>query len=59
MKEVKHENILPFYGVWTTVSDFGLVFPWYKNGDIMDYLEKQPDVNPFDLVSAPSQTLHS
>ena len=51
MKQAKHDNVLPFYGVSTTVSDFCLVFPWYRNGNIMDYLGKNPNVNRFDLVS--------
>ena len=59
MKQAKHENILPFYGVSTTVSDFCLVFPWYENGNIMDYLKKKSDVNRFDLVSIFNQTTYS
>lgn len=51
MKQANHANILPFYGVSTTVSDFCLVFPWYKNGNIMKYLEGNPKVNRFDLLS--------
>ena len=48
---IKHKNILPLYGVSTTVSDFCLVLPWYENGNIMDYLKKESGVNRFDLVS--------
>lgn len=51
MMQLKHENILPFYGVSTTVSDFCLVFPWYGNGNIMDYLKGKPYINRFDLAS--------
>ena len=58
MMQIKHENILPFHGVWTTDSDFCLVFPWYKNGNIVDYLKKRPGANRFDLVSTPSQIPH-
>jgi len=56
MGQVEHDNVLPFYGVSTTVSNFCLVFPWYRNGNIMDYLRKNPDVNRFDLVSMFGQT---
>ena len=52
MKQLEHGNVLPFYGVSTTVSDFCLVFPWYENGSVMEYLEKNPDVNRFGLASA-------
>jgi len=58
MKRLKHNNVLPFYGVSTTIADFCLVSPWYDNGNIVDYLEKKPDVNRFDLASAFKQTLY-
>ena len=52
MKQLGHDNILPFYGVSTTDYDFCMVFPWYENGNIMDYLKKKPDADKFDLASA-------
>ena len=51
MKQLEHGNILPFYGVSTRVADFCLVFPWYKNGNVMEYLNRKPYVNRFTLVS--------
>ncbi|KAF9789186.1 kinase-like domain-containing protein [Thelephora terrestris] len=51
MKQINHDNILPFYGVSTTVSDFCLVFPWYSNGNIKDYLKRKQDINRFNLLS--------
>ena len=59
MMQLKHENILPFFGVSATVSDFCLVFPWYRSGNIMDYLKGKPDINRFDLVGVSRQTPHS
>jgi len=59
MKQLEHGNILPFYGVSTTVADFCLVFPWYENGGIVDYLKKNPGINRFALVSGPKQVLYS
>jgi len=56
MKQIKHDNILPFYGVSTTVADFCLVFPWYENGNIVDYLKKKPNINQFNLVSMSKTT---
>ncbi|KAF9785465.1 kinase-like domain-containing protein [Thelephora terrestris] len=50
MKQIEHKNIIPFYGVSTTISDFCLVFPWYKNGDIEQYLKKNPDIDRYDLA---------
>ena len=58
MARVQHDNILPFYGVSTTLSDFCLVFPWYENGNIMDYLKKNPDSDRFGLVSTFRQPLY-
>ena len=52
MMQLEHDNIIPFYGVSADVSDFCLVFPWYENGNIVDYLSKRPDVNRFVPVSA-------
>ena len=59
MKQLEHENILPFYGVSTTVSDLSLVFPWYGNGNIMEYLKKNPDINQFKLASMLRQIAYS
>ena len=56
MKQLEHNNILPFYGVSTT--DFCLVFPWYENGNIMDYLKKNPDSNRLGLVSTLRQPVY-
>ncbi|KAF9785451.1 kinase-like domain-containing protein [Thelephora terrestris] len=50
MKQIEHANILPFYGVSTTASSFSLVFPCYQNGNIDQYLEKNPDVDRYDLI---------
>lgn len=51
MKQTNHHNILPLYGVSADVSEFCLVFPWYENGNITDYLKGNPNVNRYDLVS--------
>jgi len=59
MKQLEHKNILPFYGVSTTVSEFCLVFPWYGNGNIMEYLKKNPDINQFELASTFKQVAYS
>ena len=58
MKQLGHKNVLPFYGVSTTVSGFALVFPWYKNRNIMDYLGGNPGVDRYDLASI-SSLLHA
>jgi serine/threonine protein kinase len=53
MKQVKHDNILPVYGVSSSLApDFCLIFPWYKNGNIMEYLKGNRNANRFDLASS-------
>lgn len=59
MKQIEHNNILPFYGVSTTATDVSLVFPWYKNGNIENYLGKNPDINRYELVSTLKLTVYS
>ena len=59
MRQLEHDNILPFYGVSTTISDFSLVFPWYKNGNINQYLKNNPRADRHDLASTFKLTAHS
>lgn len=53
MKQVNHENIIPFYGVLATSTafDFCAVFPWYEKGRIMHHLDLNPDIDRYRLVS--------
>lgn len=52
MKQVKHDNILPVYGVSNSLApDFCLIFPWYENGNIMEYLKGNRNANRCDLAS--------
>jgi len=51
MKRKAHDDLVPLYGVSTTIATYCLVYPWYENGNIMSYVEKKPGVNRFDLAS--------
>jgi len=51
MEQLEHHHIVPFYGISTTIASFCLVFPWYRNGNITEYVKQKPGVNRFDLVS--------
>ncbi|KAF9063268.1 kinase-like domain-containing protein [Rhodocollybia butyracea] len=42
-RQLRHPNILPFFGVNTTLFGFCLVSPWMSNGDIVTYLKNHPD----------------
>ena len=58
MKQLRrHDNILPFYGVSTTVSDFAWRFPGIKM-ETSWTLRNKPDANRFDLVSTFGQTAY-
>ena len=59
IKQFEHRNILPVYGVSTTIAPFCLVYPWYKNGNIMESLKKEPNANRYDLASASRQIPYS
>ena len=59
MKQLEHDNILPFYGVSMTISGFSLVFPWCENGKIKQYLKKNPTIDRYKLASKFKPTLYS
>ena len=56
MKNICHENVLPLYGISTSVSKFCLVFPWCEKGTVMDYLEENPDADRYNLASKLNST---
>jgi len=59
VKKYKDDNIVPLYGMSTAIAPFCLVYPWYKNGNIMNYLEDNPEDNRFDLASVFQKALYS
>ena len=48
-KRLTHENLLPFYGACMT-DQFGMVSPWSKEGNIVSFTRKNPEVNRLRLV---------
>ena len=57
-RHLAHPNLLPLYGVSTSIRIPGLgspspclVSPWMENGNIRDFARKNPTFNRFDLVS--------
>ena len=59
IKLLTHDNIIPVYGVSTTVADFCQVSPWCENGNIMEYVKRKPGINRFDLGSTSGQASYS
>ena len=49
-KHLQHPNILPLLGVSLTQRRFGMVSEWMENGNINDFIQKNPDVNRTKLV---------
>ncbi|TDL21795.1 kinase-like protein [Rickenella mellea] len=59
-RQLKHPNILPFYGVFTGDEHFDrlcLVSPWMDAGNAIDYLNVHPDGNRLSLLSDVAQGL--
>lgn len=53
-RQLDHPNVLPFYGVFHLNNErirVCLVSPWMEHGNIIQFLEKRPDVNCIPLVS--------
>ena len=48
---LQHANILPLLGVTLAEGRFAMVSEWMENGDINDFIEKNPKVNRTELVS--------
>lgn len=51
-KHLDHQHILPFLGVTKTVfaPRLGLVSPWMANGNILQYLERNPQADRLSLI---------
>ncbi|KIY51139.1 hypothetical protein FISHEDRAFT_71430 [Fistulina hepatica ATCC 64428] len=47
---IKHENVLPLYGVYYEDSKIFTVSPWMDNGTLLDYVQQHPNVNRFKLL---------
>ena len=51
--DLDHDNILPLLGYTTDVSLYpALVSPFCKQGHVMEYLEKHPDADRAQMVTA-------
>ena len=50
-KRLQHPNVVPFLGVPSEMPPFESVCDWMENGEITEYVRKNPDVDRVDLVS--------
>ncbi|KAG6877817.1 hypothetical protein C0993_003601 [Termitomyces sp. T159_Od127] len=60
--QLRHKNVLPFYGTWDPEDQFYLVSPFIRNGDVNQYLTDKPKTNRTHLcanvlVAEPEQAL--
>lgn len=53
-KRLSHPNILPLLGVSVTASprSFRIVSDWMQNGNVMEYIRSNPEVDRLQLVSS-------
>lgn len=49
-KDLRHPNILPFYGACSIADPPFMVCEYKSNGDAIQYLRKYPDANRLQLV---------
>ena len=52
-KSLHHLNVLPLMGVTMTDGRFEVVSEWMVNGNINEFLKKNPDADRLKLVSVP------
>jgi serine/threonine protein kinase len=52
-RELKHPNVVEFYG-YTLGEDgtFSLISPWQKNGNVLQYVKSNPNVDRSKIVSS-------
>lgn len=52
-RQLRHPNLLPFYGVLENEFNplLALVAPWMPNGHLVGYLKRNPNVDRLLLVS--------
>lgn len=54
--KAKHENVHELLGIIMFQGRLGMVSPWMENGNLQEYIQKQPDVDRYKLVRPdPSQ----
>ena len=44
-KSVSHPNVVPFLGVSETLFPFCIINPWFPNGDVLAYIQKNQGAN--------------
>jgi len=55
-KFLRHPNVLPLIGVMMSETRFAMISSWMENGNINEFLKKNPDANRLGLVCFPIQS---
>ncbi|EIW81847.1 kinase-like protein [Coniophora puteana RWD-64-598 SS2] len=55
---LRHPNVLPFLGAVYNGTEIHVVTPFMENGSVMDYLERNPDVDRVRLILDVAKGLH-
>ncbi|KAJ6530242.1 hypothetical protein B0H19DRAFT_967732 [Mycena capillaripes] len=50
-RQLCHPNLLPFFGLYHLDDRLCLVSPWMVNGNVVEFLRKEPNTNRFSLAS--------
>ncbi|KAG6830266.1 hypothetical protein H0H92_001532 [Tricholoma furcatifolium] len=56
-EQLRHPNLVPFYGIYRYKGRLSLVAPWMENGNIEDYLKRQTTSNRVGLAYDVAQGL--
>ncbi|KDQ56518.1 hypothetical protein JAAARDRAFT_132211 [Jaapia argillacea MUCL 33604] len=49
-KRLKHDNVLPFLGISTTLFPLCMISPWMFHGSVVEYLEENPSADKPKLL---------
>jgi len=52
-KRISHPNIVPFLGVSEAPAPLSMVSEWMPNGNVRDFIGKNPDTSRLQLVCQP------
>ena len=49
-RRISHPNIVPFLGVSNAPAPLSMVSEWMPNGNVRDFVRKNPDTSRLQLV---------
>ena len=56
--KARHENVQELTGVIMFQGLLGMVSPWMENGNLQKYLEANPEIDRYPLVSVCPKTVY-